>query len=163
MRRLSGLTGLILALTGGLVAPVQAAPPEPAPPPWLPQPHDYLDVYWSEGWTGQDGAEHQEEGVAVRAIDRRWVTLSYMESSETLVVKWYNTRRGSKFFLNYCDEDGLEYSTRVTRRVFMDRVESTPERSAGFQYDADADSGMFSVWTLYDNHPDYLPCPTRPR
>ena len=158
----TAIVTLTLALTAPFGTAAHAAPPQPQPPSDLPEPREYFDVVFAEGYTGVHDESYDEDGSEVEVLDRKWVTLHFNRGGELHVVYWFNTRRGSDFFMNFCDQNGEEYSARVTRKAFMERVATTWEEGAHFSYDAQRDRGTFRVATLYDEYSKQV-CPVRPR
>ena len=155
--RTTALAALALALAVPITAqPVAAAPPEPERPAYVP-PDDEDGLRWEEGFSVDD-IEYHDEGSTLRVLDHRWLVLNYY-NGDFVVYRWYGTRGGSTFYLNYCDQDGDMYLARVPRKVFLTRVAATPEASVDITYDRRRDSGVFRVGTLYES----LPCEVRER
>lgn len=161
MKHASLTVVLILALTAPLTAVAHAGPPEPTRPADVRPNDEEYDCggdNWHEGGTGlfEMDQSDADETMSVRVLEGRWLELSY--GTECRWYRWYHTRGGSRFYLNFCDQHGDQYLDRVSRKQFLDRVGSTWESSVLFRYNRDRDRGVFQVRTYWDE-----PCQVRER
>lgn len=135
-----------LAVAAPLVGQAQAAPPTPAAPPDA--------SYFAEAQTGGYVERYDDLGSEVTVIDNRWLVLdtygSTPDGDDTVLSLWFNTRKGSRFYLMTCDDtNNATERVQVSRKAFFDRVATTHEREIEFSYDAERDRGTFTVTTGY--------------
>lgn len=134
-------SAVVVALALGLAAPLTAvaeAGREPVPP--TPQVEDEEIVWLGEAATGRYAGDWDRDDISV--VDRRWV-LTVVDTANGTggTFRWFHTRAGSRFFVDYCDDEG-PYSLRVSRRVFAQRA---AEDLAYWEveYDAERNRGEF--------------------
>lgn len=155
MQRTAVLVTLGVALSTPLGAQAQAAQALPA-------------SSYQEAATGTYQEQYDDYGSEVTVLPRKRLALTlYTGNEEEGDVRrvFFNTRRGSTFFVSACDDSGerLAKPVQVSRQQFLKRVRRTRERSITFDYDAERNTGVFTVSTGYVDAAtaDLLPCPPR--
>lgn len=139
MKRTAVLTTLGVALSVPLGASAQAAPEASR---------------YQEAESGNYQEQYDDYGSEVTVLSRKRLALTlYTGNEEEGDVRrvFFNTGRGSTFFVSVCDENGerIVDPVQVSRQQFLKRVRRTQERSITFTYDADRNAGVFTVSTGY--------------
>ena len=92
------------------------------------------------------------DSLGLRTLDRKWIQLSWYDG-DCRQYRWFGTRAGSTFLLNFCDQRGEGHVDGVSRRTFMERIDAHRESSLVFLYDRERDRGTFQVSTDGDGDP----------
>ncbi len=97
------------------------------------------DVDFPEAPTGITSFDYE---ASTDVVDRRWLIVRDIGADDYI---WFDTRHGSRFYLDFCTPQGERFFERVSRAEFLRRLTTSSNLNGLYVYDADRNRGRFQL------------------